>query len=102
MENQKFNGESGFDPRYSAVVPLPFLDKLLKCYYGAGPRDGENEFLPQFSKGVEVQGPQAPQVPTEDIDLRETFIKTAMPEGYIPRGAAKRKITEKENKSDQE
>ena len=97
MENQKFEGGSGFDPRYSAVVPLPLLDKLLKCYYGAGPRDGENEVLPpQLSKGVEFQGP------SEDIDLRETFIKTKMPEGYIPRGAAKRKINEKEKELDKE
>ncbi len=84
------SGFIGFDPKHSAVVPLPFLDKLLKCYYGTGPRDGENPgdtFVPS-SPAVEIPGSKT----QDEIDFRDTFIKSTLPQGYTPKGAARRKL----------
>ena len=38
MEEQRYERT---DSQNSVVVPLAFFDKLLKCYYGGGPRDSE-------------------------------------------------------------
>ena len=67
--------EHGFeqvDSRNSVVIPLAFFDKLLKCYYGSGPRHEE--------KGVNTES------------LRDLQLKTSLPKGYQPKGVALRKI----------
>ena len=89
MDSPNFENQ-GFDPKHSAVVPLAYLDKLLKCYYGAGPRDGENvpvAFTPS-SPAVEVQAP----VEQEKVDFREAFVRSSYPSGYEPKGAAARRL----------
>ncbi len=79
--------EHGFeqvDSRNSVVIPLAFFDKLLKCYYGSGPRHEE--------KGVQAaqESPAVEVVNTES--LRDLQLKTSLPEGYQPKGVALRKI----------
>jgi len=75
--------QPGFDPRYHAVVPISFLDRLLRCYYGTGPRDGEQHqaFKPE-SPGTEVIG---------GLNLKDMSLETNSPKGYTPAGVAKRK-----------
>jgi len=92
VESPRFE-DQGFDPKHSAVVPLAYLDKLLRCYYGVGPRDGENTpdtFTPS-SPAVEIQSP----VEQDKVDFRETFVKSSLPEGYFPKGAAARRLKSK-------
>ena len=74
-----------FDGNNSVVVPLAFFDKLMKCYYGNGPREGESqyEFVPE-SPAAEI-----PQALTER--LRDTWVETTTPGGFEPKGAALRK-----------
>ena len=86
MDNQEFDtNQVGFDSRYCAVVPIAFLDRLLKCYYGYGAREGEQA----VDKSV---GTPQPIEPSYDIDqMREMFVKTELPAGYMPKGVAKRK-----------
>ena len=75
--------QAGFDPRYHAVVPISYLDRLLRCYYGQGPRDGER---------VEQYAPENPS--TEVVggfDLKGLDLVTGMPKGFQPKGVAKRK-----------
>ncbi len=75
--------QAGFDPRYHAMVPISYLDRLLRCYYGRGPRDGEQ---------VEQYAPENPS--TEVVggfDLKGLDLTNGMPEGFKPKGVAKRK-----------
>jgi len=75
--------QAGFDPRYHAVVPISYLDRLLRCYYGHGPRDGETieQFKPE-NPSTEVVG---------GFDLKGLDLVTGMPKGFSPKGVAKRK-----------
>jgi|TARA_R100000664_G_C2637170_1_gene63927 hypothetical protein len=75
--------QPGFDPRYHAVVPVSYLDRLLRCYYGNGPRDGEkfSGFEPE-SPGTEVVG---------GLNFKDLELVQETPEGYTPKGVAKRK-----------
>ena len=93
MDNPEFDtNEIGFDSRFCAVVPIAFLDRLLKCYYGYGAREGEQA----VDKSVETPKPIEPSY---DIDqMREMFVKTEYPSGYEPRGAAKRKAELRDGK----
>ena len=75
--------QAGFDPRYHAVVPISYLDRLLRCYYGQGPRDGERvEQITPENPSTEVVG---------GFDLKGLELVTDAPKGYTPKGVAKRK-----------
>ena len=74
--------QPGFDPRYHAVVPISFLDRLLRCYYGNGPRDLEKYESIQF---------ESPATENVGMDFRNIDLDTGLPSGFEPRGAAKRK-----------
>tara|TARA_Y100001938_G_scaffold135254_1_gene196710 strand:+ start:19520 stop:19810 length:291 start_codon:yes stop_codon:yes gene_type:complete len=69
----------------SVVIPLSFFDKLLKCYYGDGPRADE-----RYAKR-EPESPAAEVIETGDT-LKDLQLKTEFPEGYVPKGVALRKI----------
>ena len=38
------NEPQEYEHKNSVVVPLAFFDKLMRCYYGTGPRDGEQPY----------------------------------------------------------
>ena len=81
MEEQRYERT---DSQNSVVVPLAFFDKLLKCYYGGGPRDSEK---------YAQRAPESPAVETPNTEnLRDLQLKTSLPEGYQPKGVALRKI----------
>tara|TARA_R100001082_G_scaffold98259_1_gene66466 strand:- start:480 stop:728 length:249 start_codon:yes stop_codon:yes gene_type:complete len=71
------------------VVPLAFFDKLMRCYYGNGPKDGEPEyrFAPE-NKSTEV-------IP-EISKLKDITIESNAPPGYEPRGIAAEKLKAKD------
>lgn len=71
-----------FDPRYHAVVPISYLDRLLRCYYGNGPRDLEK------SETLEFESPATESV---GMNFRNINLNTDLPEGFKPKGVAKRK-----------
>jgi len=72
------------DSQNSVVVPLAFFDKLLKCYYGSGPRESEK---------YAQRAPESPAVETPSAEsLRDLQIQTSLPSGYVPKGVALRKI----------
>ena len=74
------------------MVPIAFLDRLLKCYYGYGAREGEQA----VDKSVETPKPAEPSY---DIDqMRDMFVRTEYPSGYEPQGAAKRKAELRDGK----
>jgi len=75
--------QPGFDPRYHAVVPVSYLDRLLRCYYGSGPRDGERV------SGFEPENPSTEVI--GGFDLKDLELVQEHPEGYTPKGVAKRK-----------
>ena len=93
MDSPEFDtNEIGFDSRYCAVVPIAFLDRLLKCYYGYGPREGEQP----VDRNVKV--PETTE-PSYDVDqMRDMFVRSEYPPGYEPRGAAKRKAELRDGK----
>lgn len=74
--------QPGFDPRYHAVVPISYLDRLLRCYYGHGPKDGEREKL------FEVE---SPATEIKSVDFQNFDLDSGLPKDFKPRGAAKRK-----------
>jgi len=76
------------DSRNSVSIPLAFFDKLLKCYYGSGPRAEEKN----VSRAPE--SPAAEIIETAD-SLKELQISTGLPQGYEPKGVALRKIEAK-------
>tara|TARA_R110002051_G_scaffold246857_1_gene306507 strand:- start:17 stop:313 length:297 start_codon:yes stop_codon:yes gene_type:complete len=71
------------------VVPLAFFDKLMKCYYGTGPRDGgqETTFIPQ-NKSSEVI--------TEISELKDITIDSSTPPGFTAKGLAAEKLKAKQ------
>jgi len=75
-----------YEHKNCVVVPLAFFDKLMRCYYGNGPRDGwGNDFQ------------MAPQNPSTEVisdisKLKDTTIETNVPFGFEPKGYAKKKI----------
>jgi hypothetical protein len=76
-------------------IPLAYFDKLLKCYYGGGPRAEE--------KNVS----RAPESPAVEVvhtgtDFRELGMESGLPKGYKPKGVALRKIEARNaNREDQ-
>lgn len=72
----------------SIVVPLAFFDKLMKCYYGQGPRDGEPQY--QF-----VPENPSTELVSDISKLKDTTIGITAPPGFIPRGIAADKIEAK-------
>ena len=86
MDNQEFNTDQiGFDSRHCAVVPVAFLDRRLRWYYGHGPHEGEGP----------VDNSVSPPEPSNAVDLealQRMVRESQLPQGYVPRGAAKRKV----------
>ncbi len=78
------NAPQEYEHRNSVVVPLAFFDKLMKCYYGTGPRDGESiyDFKPENPSSELV---------TDISDLKETTIELMSPKGFEPMGVAAKK-----------
>ena len=78
-----------YEHKNSVVVPLAFFDKLMRCYYGNGPKDGANEyqFIPE-NKSSEV-------IP-EISGLKDITIESNSPPGYKPRGVAAEKLKAKD------
>jgi len=79
-----------YEPKNSVVVPLAFFDKLMRCYYGTGPRDGE----PQYQV---VPESAATEVITEMSDLKDTTIGMMAPKGYQAKGVAEKKLKAKQS-----
>ena len=77
------------DYKNSVVVPLAFLDKLLRCYYGTGTRDGEE--VQHFSP----QNPSTEVIP-EISNLKGITIDSSTPHGYKAKGFAAEKLKAKE------
>ena len=86
MDDQEFNTDQiGFDSRHCAVVPIAFLDRLLRCYYGYGPREGDGP----VDNSVSIPEPS----PTVDIEALQRMVRESqLPPGYVPKGTAKRKV----------
>ena len=82
MEAQEFEHNKS---QHSVSIPLAFFDKLLKCYYGSGPRADE-----KYAKRT-AESPAAEIIETED-NLKELKMATGLPTGYEPKGVALRKI----------
>ena len=78
-----------YEHKNCVVVPLAFFDKLMRCYYGNGPRDGSNgyQFTPE-NKSSEV----VPEIST----LKDITIESRTPSGYEPRGIAAEKLKAKD------
>jgi len=78
-----------YDNKNSVVVPLAFFDKLMRCYYGTGPRDGDPPYQ------VVPENPSTEVIP--DIsELKNTTIGIETPKGYKPMGHAAEKIKAKD------
>ena len=77
-----------FEQKNCVVVPLAFFDKIMRCYYGTGPRDGEPIYqLEPENKSTEI-------IP--DISkLQDITMRAESPEGYEPRGIAAKKLEAK-------
>ena len=73
-----------YEHKNSVVVPLGFFDKLMRCYYGAGARDGEAnyEFKPENPSS---------ELATDISDLKDTTIELMSPKGFEPMGVAAKK-----------
>ncbi len=79
--------EHGFDSGKTVVIPLAFFDKLLKCYYGGGPRENEKDVQQVFeSPATEVLTTE----PTPGLEMA-----TGYPAGFKPKGVALRKLEAK-------
>jgi len=78
-----------YEHKNCVVVPLAFFDKLMRCYYGQGPRDGEDvyHFAPENASS---------EIMSDISKLKDTTIRTDMPPGIKPRGIAEKKIKAKE------
>jgi|TARA_Y100000310_G_scaffold322809_1_gene382328 hypothetical protein len=79
-----------YDYKNSVVVPLAFLDKLLRCYYGTGPRDGDP--IMKFSP----ENPSSEIIP-EISNLKGITIDSNVPPGYKPKGFAADKLKAKQS-----
>ena len=78
-----------YEHKNCVVVPLAFFDKLMRCYYGTGPRDGDPEYqLAPLNPSTEV-------IP-EISKLKDITIETETPLGYEPRGIAAEKLKAKD------
>lgn len=78
-----------YDYKNSVVVPLAFLDKLLRCYYGTGARDGDPVMT--FSP----ENPSTEVIP-EISNLKGITIDSNTPNGYKAKGFAAEKLKAKE------
>ena len=78
-----------YEHKNSVVVPLAFFDKLMRCYYGTGPRDGGSEYQ------LAPQNPST-EVISEISKLKDITIETETPLGYKPRGIAAEKLKAKD------
>ena len=81
------NQESEY--KNSVVVPLAFFDKLMRCYYGTGPRDGGSEYQ------LAPQNPSTEVIP-EISKLKDITIETDAPQGYQALGIAAEKLKAKD------
>jgi hypothetical protein len=78
-----------YEVKNNVVVPLAFFDKLMRCYYGTGPRDGDPQY--QFTP----ENPSSEVIP--DISkLKNTTIEMMAPTGFEPRGIAAEKLKAKD------
>lgn len=78
-----------YEHKNCVVVPLAFFDKLMRCYYGTGPRDGDPQY--QFTP----ENPSSEVIP--DISaLKDITIAMEGPKGYEARGVAAEKLKAKE------
>jgi hypothetical protein len=84
------NEPQEYEHKNSVVVPLAFFDKLMRCYYGNGPRDGSppEQFIPQNP---------STELITEISQLKDTTIRKVTPDGYEPRGVAAEKLKAKQS-----
>ena len=78
-----------YEHKNCVVVPLAFFDKLMRCYYGTGPRDGGSEYQ------LAPQNPST-EVISEISKLKDITIETETPLGYEPRGIAAEKLKAKD------
>ena len=78
-----------YDHKNSVVVPLAFFDKLMRCYYGNGPRDGD----PQYH--LAPKNPSTEVIP-EISELKDITMKTVTPSGFEARGFAAEKLKAKD------
>ena len=78
-----------YEHKNCVVVPLAFFDKLMRCYYGTGPRDGNPEYQ------LAPQNPST-EVISEISKLKDITIGTETPQGYEPRGIAAEKLKAKD------
>ena len=79
-----------YEHKNSVVVPLGFFDKLMRCYYGTGPRDGEKPYQ------VVPENPTTQVIP-EISELKNTTIGIDTPKGYKAKGIAEKKLKAKQS-----
>jgi hypothetical protein len=84
------NAPQEYEHKNSVVVPLAFFDKLMRCYYGTGPRDGEQPYQ------IVPENPTTQVIP-EISELKNTTIGMETPKGYKPKGVAERKLKAKQS-----
>tara|TARA_R110000824_G_scaffold8336_3_gene37638 strand:- start:7898 stop:8188 length:291 start_codon:yes stop_codon:yes gene_type:complete len=78
-----------YEHKNCVVVPLVFFDKLMRCYYGTGPRDGDLEYQP-------IPQNLSTEVIPEISKLKDITIEAETPRGYSPRGIAAEKLKAKD------
>jgi hypothetical protein len=79
--------EQKFDLANVVMVPLPYFHRLMRCYYGEGPRDGEEP------AGYVQAEPESPGT-HKGVALDETVLARIFQSDMKPRGAAARKRRE--------
>tara|TARA_R110000824_G_scaffold307629_1_gene495260 strand:+ start:328 stop:615 length:288 start_codon:yes stop_codon:yes gene_type:complete len=77
-----------YEHKNSVVVPLAFFDKLMRCYYGTGPRDGGDQY--NFAPA----NPSSEMV--NDISKLKGITIESSPQGYDARGIAAEKLKAKD------
>ena len=84
-----------FDHSTHVLVPLSFLDKLFRCYYGTGARDGE---MPVVGTAGVVERPGADLMEFDRI--KDMAPHNEMDAYMEAKGAALRKKQEREKKAE--
>lgn len=82
--------EQRFDLSNMVMIPLSYFHRLVRCYYGEGPKDGEEP------AGYVKPEPQSPASSNGGGILDETVLARIFQSDMTPRGAAARKIKERE------
>ena len=84
----------------AVIVPLPFFQMLMRCYYAGGPRDGDTPSPRSIlRRQAEDQGapPTATPLSDEGVELSHTpesspfVVGRVMPAGHMARGWAAKK-----------